>query len=103
MQHPWPEECFVQGGSNGIVLAGKDTYTTAFVEAFPDETFLRGEGKTIAEAEDKCWTQYQKLVSCEHGPFEARGYKNGCGFCVKCGTWFPHEICQLPIDYDAYE
>lgn len=93
-RHPWPEDMFIQGGERGLVITGtgKPNYTTAFVEASPRGTFLRGEGATIAEAEDACWAMYQKVTACdgsgEHGPYEARGYENGSGFCVKCGAWF---------------
>ena len=80
---PWPEDCGVQCGGMGLVLGRKDSlekvlssdtplttlteeaaddksYTTAFFEAFPrnPSCFIRGEGKTIEEAEEKA---YQKL------------------------------------------
>lgn len=76
---PWPD-CYVQAGERGIVFTHAptdpladmlsavivaadtapqraDRYTTAFFEAFirrPD-SFLRGEGATVAEAEARCW------------------------------------------------
>ena len=62
------------------------------MEASPKGTFLRGEGLTLQDAEDACWVKYQRALHCagggEHGPFEARQYENGAGFCVKCGAWF---------------
>lgn len=104
-RHPWPEEVYVQGGKTGIVFVdGGEDYRTAFVEAFPGGTFLRGEGKTLSEAEDSCWTQYQRFVTCDgsgkHGPFERRGYRNGAGFCTKCGTWMNKVFPELPPDPD---
>lgn len=83
--HDWPEGILIQGGSHGIVgvRSTHTTYTTAFVEAFPD-TFIRGEGETISEAEDDAWKKYQKQLSCEGHEYEARGYTNGLGFCKKC-------------------
>ena len=51
MRHPWPADCYVQGGDRGVVLTEDGSYWTAFVEAFPG-TFIRGEGVTIADAED---------------------------------------------------
>lgn len=102
--HPWPTDCYIQGGDRGVVLdhAGKP-YRTAFFEAFPNDpdTFLRGEGSTVAEAEDNCWQQYQRLISCKHGPFERRNYTNGAGFCTQCGMWFPKVFDELPPDPDA--
>ena len=49
----WPEDCFVQGGTSGLVLKGKSTYKTAFFEAFPKnpDCFVRGEGESLEEAE----------------------------------------------------
>lgn len=101
-RHPWPEGMFIQGGKSGVVFNNDgSSYRTAFVEAFPD-TFLRGEGATIAEAEDACWAKYQHLISCpahpQHGPFEARNYTNGAGFCTQCGAWFS-KVCEPSIDY----
>ena len=52
-KYDWKDNCFVQCGDEGVVLDKVDSYLTAFFEAFPKEpkTFIRGEGKTIAEAE----------------------------------------------------
>jgi hypothetical protein len=99
MRHPWPDDCLVQGGKGGIVFTNVGSYRTAFVEAFPG-TFLRGEGPTVAEAEDACWARYQQLTACPtypaHGPFEARNYTNGAGFCTSCGGWFGRAVTGLP-------
>lgn len=69
-------------------------YRTAFFEAFPrnPNTFIRGEGKTVEEAEADCWNQYQKYFECDHPSFEPRDYTNGAGHCTKCGLWFPSVI-----------
>jgi hypothetical protein len=98
--------CFCQGGSNGIVLpsgsidkifgsdpikglsegiANKESYTTAFFEAFPKEPscFLRGEGKTIEDAEESCWIKYQKVLNCNH-EMERRDRTDGYGYCKHC-------------------
>lgn len=99
-RHPWPEEVSVQGGSGGVVFSEQGNYRTAFVEAFPGGTFLRGEGPTLAEAEDSCWEQYQRYTGCEHGPFERRQYRNGAGFCTKCGIWMSRVFEPLPKDPD---
>ena len=82
------------------VLSGEECkpdlpyYRTAFFEAFPrnPNTFIRGEGKNIEEAEEKCWKIYQAYFECDHPSFEARDYENGAGYCVKCGLWFPSVI-----------
>ncbi len=52
-KYEWPEDCFVQCGDNGIVC-GKESYTTAFFEAFPEspKTFLRGEGAFVEETKN---------------------------------------------------
>lgn len=109
---PWPQDCYVQGGDDGIVfteegafdavmsssvealevVCGKTSrahYTTAFFEAFPKHpsTFIRGEGKTVDEAEACAWTQYEKFASCPNHEFERRGYRNGAGFCKHCGMF----------------
>lgn len=101
-QHPWPEGMFIQGGKSGVVFTPDGDYRTAFVEAFPDRVFLRGEGATIADAEDACWARYQTLVNCpahpEHGPFEAREYTNGVGYCTQCGIRFSG-VCDPSIEH----
>jgi hypothetical protein len=92
---PWPENVGLQGGSRGVVFCadGSPTYETAFVEAFCYGTFLRGEGSTLQEADDACWSRFITLMACpsapDHGPFEARQYTNGAGYCTRCGVWFP--------------
>ena len=82
----WPEDCMVQWGGRGVVLSTRTggTYGTAFFEAFPrDGGFIRGEGSTIAEAEEKALDQYRRSASCEH--HWARGnYTNGGAICRRC-------------------
>lgn len=99
---PWPQDMYLQGGKRGLVVGRKGSYRTAFVEAFPPGTFLRGEGETVAEAEAACWAKYEKHIACdgsgEHGPYEPRQYENGGGFCVKCGAWFS-KVCEPSMEY----
>lgn len=104
----WPEDCGVQCGGHGIVLPAnsiekvftsdkpltelataatkKESYTTAFFEAFPKEPscFIRGEGKTIEEAEEKAFNKFQKILECPGHEFEPRGRKDGYGYCKHC-------------------
>lgn len=91
VRHPWPEDCFVQGGESGLVISRSGQhYGTAFFEAFPTapKTFIRGEGKTQEEAEDAAWAKYQRVASGDHEHvFETRGYRNGAGFCTHCGLF----------------
>ena len=102
-RHPWPlDDCFVQSGDMGLVLRDKDkggSYNTAFFEAFPryPDTFIRGEGETIAEAEDQAWNKYQKHLNCPGHEFERRGYKNGAGFCKHCDLFSGHQFDPLEI------
>lgn len=102
-RHPWPADVFVQGGSKGVVFVRDgQNYRTAFVEAFPAGTFLRGEGETVADAEDACWAKYVRFTQCDgggqHGPYEPRHYTNGAGFCSKCGTWFMN-VCTPSLEH----
>ncbi len=131
-QYPWPDDCAVQCGGNGIVVDGNSmedafddpvtavgqvldvveppagSYRTAFFEAFPrnPNTFLRGEGNTVAAAETAAWKKYQRHAACDHPTFEKRGYTNGAGFCVACGMfssrhYAPWEKCPH-CDYPVY-
>lgn len=104
-QHDWPSNVFIQGRERGVVYGGPGgSYQTAFFEAFPGGTFLRGEGATLAEAEEGCWEQYQRFLNCDgkrergewHGPYERRQYRNGAGFCTRCGTWMTKVLMPLP-------
>lgn len=96
-QFPWPAGTAVSAGL-GVVFRrqpGPDEaarYTTLFMEAYPPgASFIRGEGETPAECEEKCWAQYQRALHCIDGSgqheWEPRGYRNGAGFCAKCDTF----------------
>lgn len=104
----WPEDCGVQCGGKGIVLpknsfdnvmksdkpleglveaaSQKESYVTAFFEAFPKNPscFIRGEGKTIEEAEEDAFNDFQKILSCKQHEFEPRGRRDGYGYCKHC-------------------
>lgn len=87
-RHAWPDDCLIQGGSRGLVLVRDgDPYRTAFFEAFPDDTFIRGEGATLADAEDSAWVRWERLRACPGHEYEPRGYRNGAGFCRHCGRF----------------
>jgi len=132
----WPEDCKVQCGDAGIVFGTKgsldkvissenplgelaaqatdpETYITAFFEAFPKppvQTFIRGEGKTIEEAEEAAFKKYQKYAACDHSMgYERRDYKNGMGFCKGCGmsssqAFLPSTtcvVCGIPTNWSS--
>lgn len=82
----WPDDCSVQWGGHGVVFAKDGGYETAFFEAFPEDNaggFIRGEGKTIAEAEADAFRRWQREVACQH-VWGRAGYTNGGGKCKKC-------------------
>lgn len=104
----WPEDIFIQGGGRGLVLKRDGgAYITAFVEVCPPGTFLRGEGETIAEAEQAVWKKYTTWLNCDgtgkpHGPFEARQYENGAGYCTRCGAWL-NNVLEPSLKYKCSE
>ncbi|MFB7919526.1 hypothetical protein [Streptomyces sp. NPDC056061] len=96
-QYPWPDETGVSAGA-GVVFRRDPkpgeaaSYTTLFMEVYPPgAAFIRGEGTTPQECEDNAWTQYQLALNCTNGSschdWEARGYRNGVGFCSRCDTF----------------
>jgi hypothetical protein len=106
--------CGVQCGSKGITVKDLDaalegdlskrniSYTTAFFEAFPrnPDTFIRGEGKTIEEAEENAWQELQGYLACSEHEWEPRNYTNGAAFCKKCNLfgskmWGINTVCSI--------
>ena len=61
----------------------------AFFEAVPADvnTFVRGEGATLEEAEKDAFARYQHYGACPGHTPQKRGYKNGAGFCSRCGPF----------------
>lgn len=76
----------VQAGDFGIVI-GNPIRTTAFVECFPEGSFFRGEGATVAEADDACWAKLHAYLNCPGHNWEPRHYRNGSGYCTVCGQY----------------
>ena len=128
---PWADDTFCQCGGGGVVLTEGDIgktlsdpeeqvevikavvgeeskkkfYRTAFFEAFPKNPscFIRGEGKTIEEAEEKAWAKWQKIESCPQHDFDRRDRTDGYCFCKICplsGTFLKPLtkciVCQEP-------
>lgn len=95
-RHDWPGHTLVQWGGNGLVL-GRNPYTTAFFEAFPDKNitasggFIRGEGKTIAEAEDDAFAKFTKQSSCNH-LWGREHYTNGGQLCRHCRAFRCNQV-----------
>lgn len=95
--HPWPEETVVSAG-RGVVFRRRPkdgeapSYTTLFMEVYPPgAAFIRGEGETPVDCEESAWAQYQRALGCTDGSgrhdWDPRGYRNGAGFCARCGTF----------------
>jgi hypothetical protein len=85
----WPEKCYVQWGSSGVVLSAEGNYRTSFFKAFPNNNsggFIRAEGSTIEEAEAAAFFKYRKEVACNRR-WGRKGYLNGGGFCHHCGAF----------------
>ncbi len=83
---PWPEQCYVQWGSSGLVFSAKGNYGTAFFEAFPGDNaggFIRGEGGTVAEAEAAAYAKYEREAECRH-LWGREDYRNGGALCRRC-------------------
>lgn len=121
-QKPWPEECFVQCGGNGIVFVtnpedkkeaeeikedapAKKSYRTAFFEAFPKspKCFIRGEGDFVEEAEARAFEKFNKILACTNHEWDRRGRPDGYCYCTKCplsGMYLEPltkcTVCQVP-------
>lgn len=82
----WPDGCYVQWGASGIVFGKDGARQTAFFEAFPVEpkTFIRGEGETIAAAEEAAFAKLQRILTCPGHEFERGGRSDGFGYCKHC-------------------
>lgn len=87
VKYDWPEEAYLQGNDYGVVLSN-EPYETAFFEAFPKnpKTFIRGEGKTLEEAETQAWNFYQKIINCKEHNFIRRKESNH-GTCKNCNLF----------------
>lgn len=86
----WGQECRVQWGASGVVFSEKGNYRTAYFEAFPasGSDFIRGEGPTVAEAEEAALVKRRRELACPEHRTGRRKYLNGVGFCLRCGAYF---------------
>lgn len=100
-RHDWPGDTLVQWGSSGIVL-GKNPYSTAFFEAFPDKSvttaggFIRGEGATIEAAEDDAFAKFTKEASCQH-LWGREKYRNSGQLCRHCRAFRSGHLKEVVI------
>jgi len=100
-RHEWPGDTLVQWGSKGIVL-GKKPYGTAFFEAFPDKEltaaggFIRGEGNTVAEAEDAAFAKFSKQDACDH-LWGREHYRNSGQLCRHCRAFRCDQLKEVVI------
>lgn len=92
-QQSWPEDTFVQCGDSGLVLGDSEdtSYLTAFFEAFPKDpkTFIRGEGKDLAEAELSAFNKFLKIKACDEHDYTRHGNSEHAN-CTKCGLFTSH-------------
>lgn len=93
-QQAWPEGTYLQCGDDGLVIA-EESYYTAFFEAFPKNpsTFIRGQGKTVQDAELDAFNKYLKIQACDGHEYERHGETEHAN-CLKCGLFTTH--CLVP-------
>jgi hypothetical protein len=90
-RHPWEKQDYIQWGES---LSGGP----AFVEVFlSNGIMIRGEAKTISEAEDIAFSKALKRRHCEH--HWRRKFTNPAGnptgICLKCGATSTHAYKTL--------
>jgi hypothetical protein len=89
-QQAWPEDTYVQCGDSGLVIGNleKESYITAFFEAFPKDpsTFLRGEGNSLEEAELVAFNKFLRIKACDGHEYK-RYHDSEHADCVKCGLF----------------
>ena len=75
----WPDNVFLQCG-------GSENEGSCFFEAFPLKSFIRGEGKTLKDAEDNAFNQYLRILSCPGHEYVHlhNDVKNRYGQCIHC-------------------
>lgn len=93
-QKEWADDVSLQCGSKGVVLKKEGGYTTAFFEIFISGTYLRGEGKTIEDAETNVYEKYRPMLECKDHHFEQVGRQDRDGVCSHCG--FIKKECFKP-------
>lgn len=87
----WGDDVRVQWGYCGVSINRKEQTVTpvkSFFEAFPpapNNTFLRGEGDSVHDAEDRAFTQYEKMMACPQHEWDRRGRTDGYAYCKLCG------------------
>jgi hypothetical protein len=85
----WGDDVEIQWGDHGITIHRQEKTVTpvhAFFEAFPrnPNTFLRGEGESLEEAEKKCFAWYSKMMNCGTHEWDRRDRTDGYAYCRKC-------------------
>lgn len=90
----WSENTVVQWG-NPTPKEDQTTFFEVFVEH--PSTIIHCEGKSLEEAEAKCWKWLLKYINCPEHEFERKGYTNGYGTCKHCGLRTPNVF--EPIEY----
>ncbi|MGK3708747.1 hypothetical protein [Arthrobacter sp. IK3] len=79
---------YTQGG-NGIVIGFKDPVParrTSFVECFPEGAFIRGEGSSVAEADEQCWAKLRAYLDCPGHQWTPVRPDGPAGTCSNCLT-----------------
>lgn len=88
-QHDWPDNVRIQHGEKGIVFSKNGNYSTSFFEAFPPtsvtDSYVRGEGSSVKEAENNAFEKYLKMINCEQHDYVRKG-KGESGICKLCSS-----------------
>jgi hypothetical protein len=81
LQYNWDTGQIQAEDGNSSLGRGK-----AFIEIFYEGFHIRGDGKSINEAEDDAWNKYTKYLSCNNKHDYERKSDSGLGYCRTCGV-----------------
>lgn len=76
----WPEGSGSQAGGGSLDGIGSVVFFEVFIK---DMSYIRGEGTTLAEAEQAAWDKYQVYMGCEH-EFQRFSDTSQLGKCKHC-------------------
>lgn len=94
----------IQGGVKGLVISPKGNYRTAFIEFFPETGgFIRGEGKTLEEADAALMAKLANEAGCVEHEYIPKGYTNGAGFCKHCNQFKSQAFTAVELGQFCYQ
>lgn len=95
---PWPKGVNLKWRGNSTIVGRHGVRNQCAFEASSVRHTIRGEGRTIADAEAMAWSHWERIHNCDEHDFVPTGLGGTGGVCRHCQLFMPNVFEEIDAE-----